>query len=450
MGNPVTLTGANTTLNANSLTLAGAVTLSPTNVLSQANVLTVSQPATITGQISGLGSLVELGKSSLTLSPLQRSTYTGGTTLAAGTLILGSALAPLGTGALTLTGNATSASTLQTSVANGLTVSNPIVLDNAAPASGANVTLSGPDAFFFTGAVTVTGQTALAVNIPITPIGTTTFSGVVGGSGGLTQAGTGALVLSGNNTYTGATMITGGGSLVINGAQPNSPVGVVLGGLSGSGQTGFITVGPAGSDTAGPPGNGNGIQSAPGANFSEGGDLVVQVSGYVTPGTDFSSLNLGSGTLVLGGGAANFPSTLTLDLTNLITTGQANGVALFGAAVGTPAPVFSRLRIINNPNDYAAYLSYPGSTLDVIITAGVNGSTNVAATTSIWTGASGGDPSWSNGANWLGGSPPPSPATTSSSQPARPSWSPTTTSPPARRSTRSRSRGAATPSRATP
>jgi autotransporter-associated beta strand protein len=69
--------------------------------------------------------------------------------------------------------------------------------------------------------------------------GSKTFAGVLGGAGAFTKAGAGSLVLTGNNTYTGATTIDAG-TLVL---QNDAPT-MTTSGYSG---TGALTIQPNGT-----------------------------------------------------------------------------------------------------------------------------------------------------------------------------------------------------------
>ena len=128
------------------------------------------------------------------------STYTGGTTLAAGTIGIGNSSA-LGTGTVTV-------------AAGGGSIY----------AAGASQTMS--NAFFLNGGLTIVNDPTGAHNL--------TLSGPLTGGGGLTMNGTGALTLTGSDNYAGDTFVNHG-SLLIDGsmASPNMTVapGAFLGGF---------------------------------------------------------------------------------------------------------------------------------------------------------------------------------------------------------------------------
>ena len=145
-----------------------------------------SNNLTLGGVISSIGRLTKSGSSTLTLS--RTNTYGGGTTLNAGTIILG-ANAALSTGMLTLGGNGT----LQSNDDARL-VSNLI-------ATGGNT-------------LTVSGASNLAL------------SGAISGTGALTKSGAGTLTLSGTNTYTGTTTISAG-TLKVSGGSAIANTGAV-------------------------------------------------------------------------------------------------------------------------------------------------------------------------------------------------------------------------------
>jgi autotransporter-associated beta strand protein len=133
---------------------------------------------TINSTLSGSTGLTKSGSGTLRLGG--SNTYTGGTTLSTGTLRITSSGA-LGSGSLTQS-DATSVFTIDTTgtISNTMSLYNVLALQSA--------TLSG--------AITINNAT-----FDVESGDTLTISGGVGGTGGVTQNGTGTLILSGSNTY---------------------------------------------------------------------------------------------------------------------------------------------------------------------------------------------------------------------------------------------------------
>ncbi len=264
------LTFANaTTLQAAAagLSVANAMTLNGTNTVdTQANALTLS------GVISGAGTLSKIGAGTLILT--NANIYSGGTTLAAGTLRLESNQA-LGSGALTTTGSVVD-------YANGVTIANPIIINSnttqlqvttgSATQAGVISELNGPrpiekigaGTLVLTAANTYAGPTTISagtlqlgnggtsgsilgtvVNNGIFAVNrsdTFTFGNVISGTGAFQQNGTGATVLTAANTYGGPTSVNAG-ALVVNGSIASSAVTVNSGALlTGNGTVGATTI----------------------------------------------------------------------------------------------------------------------------------------------------------------------------------------------------------------
>ncbi|MEI6604022.1 MAG: autotransporter-associated beta strand repeat-containing protein, partial [Verrucomicrobiota bacterium] len=200
-GSTVTLSGNSLAFSANGSTLPqlnqnSASTISVSAPLSLASNLTIggsgSGALSLTGVVSGSGLLTKSNASSVTLSGA--NTYTGGTTIQAGTLALGSqANTALGTGLVTL--NSGTTLTL-----NRSTLANNFTLSGGTVAASIGDTLNGAINLAAT-SVMDTGSTGnLAIN------------GNMSGTGGMTKngSGTGIVVLNGTNTYTGPTTVNGG------------------------------------------------------------------------------------------------------------------------------------------------------------------------------------------------------------------------------------------------
>jgi autotransporter-associated beta strand protein len=160
--------------------------------------------------------LIKNGAGTLTLAG---GTYAGGFTLNAGTIAVGGVNAMGAGGSLTMNGgtirsNSATARDLTGKYAGGITIGGDFTLGDATN----------------NGALTFTNSVALgAATRTITVNSAASFGGVVSGaaSAGLTKAGTGALTLSGANTFDGVVTINAG-TLSIN-SFPNGGVAGSLG-----------------------------------------------------------------------------------------------------------------------------------------------------------------------------------------------------------------------------
>jgi autotransporter-associated beta strand protein len=214
------------------------------------------------GTISGTGGLIKSGTGLLTLGGT--NTYSGPTTVNQGQLDAFST-------------SALSANTALTVAAGATFNLNNLNLAVGSLAGAGNVTL---------------GYGTLTTG---TDNSSTTFSGVISGSGRLTKVGSGALTLSGNNLFTGGTSVTGG-TLVVNGTVNTVNLGAGTT-LAGTGNAWY----PSGAGTVSP-----GTSSATGILTTlfpalDHATLRVRLNG-TTPGAGYDQLG-GIGTVALNGSA---------------------------------------------------------------------------------------------------------------------------------------------------
>ncbi len=259
-----------TTENGNGThTLSTPITLKDPLFLDTAS----TQPLTISGAIGQLGGaqgLTKRGSGSLIL--LGANTYTGPTNTQGGSIQYGP----------------TSASLTPVSVEPGATlvVTTPTqTIGSLQGDPGSQVDL-GPNTLITGGNNT-----------------TTTFSGTISGSGGLTKEGTGQLILTGDNPYSGPTMINAG-NLTVTGSLANSDVTVGSDGtLQGRGTVGNVEV-RASSGRSGRGGTvfvglSPGILNTKSVRFEAGTSLQIELNGPA-PGTGYDQLNA-TGSVDLGG-----------------------------------------------------------------------------------------------------------------------------------------------------
>jgi autotransporter-associated beta strand protein len=230
------------------------------------------------GDISGDIALVKVGTGTFTLNSV--NTYTGSTTVQAGTLILG--------------------------------------INNAVPPNSCVVALDATvDVHLHNETLgSLAGAGTVLLSDPTLTVGadntSTTFSGVISGNGNLTKVGTGMFTLSGANTYTGQTSVQAGILQVTGSLSPSSTISVAPGAqLTGASTLTNVTVnGTSGDntfviDTTGVTLNGVPIVTTPYTNLTInglGGNDTFDILG--TNAGSITTLNAGSNTNVFNVGSA--------------------------------------------------------------------------------------------------------------------------------------------------
>ncbi|WP_164985750.1 autotransporter-associated beta strand repeat-containing protein [Bosea sp. Tri-44] len=280
-----------------------------------------STAATLGNVVTGAGSLTKLGADGLTLSGA--NTYTGVTTVSAGTLTVSNG-SGLGGGA----GGTTVASGATLALTGGITVGAEALTLSGTGALGAGALTSlNSGVNTFQGAITLAAASSITVqttsslnlsggisgfNTDLTLGGSSnnsgTISGVIAiGSGSITKVGS-LWTLAGANTYSGLTTVVSGslfvtnslglgatasGTVVASGASLSLGSGVNIGGealtLSGTGMGGF------------------GALLANGGTSSYGGDITLAADSQINAGF----LNL-PGVLAISGGITGSGQNLTL------------------------------------------------------------------------------------------------------------------------------------------
>ncbi|WP_411880098.1 autotransporter domain-containing protein [Polaromonas sp. YR568] len=312
-----------------------------------------------------------------------RTLHVGDT--ANGTLFIGS-----GAGAGTLTADSvilgTAGSSVQFNHTGTTTFSAALSGNGSLTKTGAGTTiLTGANTY--TGGTTVNGGTLqgdttslqgnISNNAAVTfdQAATGTYAGAMSGTGSLTKTGAGKLVLSGVNSYSGATAVNAG-TLSVNGSIANSAVTVNNGGtLGGSGTVGSTAIAAGGVFAPGnsigtltvngnvtfaagsiyrvevdPAGNNDRI-NATGSATLNGGTVDVQAgAGSYSLSTRYTILNAASGrTGVFSGATSNLafltPS-LAYDANNVFLTLARNSVSY--ASVGiTPNQIAAGMALQN-------------------------------------------------------------------------------------------------------
>ncbi len=187
--------------------------------------------------------------------------------------------------------------------------------------------------------VTIADGVSIAANgINVASAQTATFSGKVSGVGGLTESGSGMLVLSStSNTYTGGTGISGGGSVSVSsdanlgntsgGIGLNNGTLITTTGITSSRAINVMSLGGAISVSSGQTSTFNGQIGGTGQLTADGaGTLVLGYSNNSYASTAIS----GGGTLSVANGGSLGTGNLAINGSTLQTTGT-SAVNVFGS-----------------------------------------------------------------------------------------------------------------------
>ncbi len=348
------------------------LTLSGSN--SGANTL-----AAILGDSGGPSSLVKAGAGSWMLTG--NNSYTGSTTLSAGTLAL--------------------------SGAGSIASSARVIADGTFDISGVTAASSSIKSLAGNGSVTLGSKTLVIT------AANDTFSGGITGSGGLTVSG-GTQTLAGNNSYTGATNVDAG-TLLINGDQSGATgltsvaSAATLGGAGIIG--GSVTVADGGAINPGNAGN------VPGT-LTIAGDLTLNQSSALNynfgqanvVGGPFNDLINVGGNLTLAGALNVVPSpgaSFDVGVYRVLSYGGAltdNGLTVGAAPPGVPTlfvqtSVAGQINLVNATNVTLKFWDGAAGPKNNALVNGGSGVWHVAGADDNWTDVSGSiNAPYSNGA----------------------------------------------------
>ena len=338
-------------------TLTGALTLGSASTLqSDAGTLTLTggiTGATFDLTLAGAGNITQTGVIGTTSGTLTKSgsgyttlsgnnTYTGATALNAGTLEIQN-----NGGLGTIAGTTTIATGATLALSNSITSAEPITLNSTGVGGGGAIrNLSGTNTL--SGALTL----ASASSIGVDGSSILTASGIIAGTTkDLTKVGTGTLVLSGANTYTGTTAVSAGTLQITNAAALGGVVTTVADGASLRVTGTTLTVSEGVTLNGAGVGGAGALQSSGGSNTWSGNltmtaHSAIGVDGaantlsatgtLASSGGDFNLTKVGNGTLALSGANSYTGSTTVRDGTlSVLSNAPIGGNGALGSSSTT-------------------------------------------------------------------------------------------------------------------
>ena len=399
--NAGTLRFANGSLSTGNITFSGSSTLQWNGVNTQdvsskiqaigAGIAgtfdTNGNNVTLASVLSGLGGIGKVGSGALTLSAA--NTFSGGTSMTAGTLNINKATA-VGSGRLTINGG-----TIDNTTAGAITLSN----NNLQTWAGSFTFTGTKNLNLGTGAVTLTASPTITASA-----GTLTVGGAIAGAFGITKAGAGTIVYSSANTYSATTTISAGTLQLSNAnAAQNSTVsigtsnGVVFtsgigsftfGGLAGSSNQALTD--QASASVSLTIGNNNGTATYSGV-LSGGGSIIKTGTGTQT----LSGANTYSGNTTINAG------------TLLVNNSSGSGTGTGSITVNSGGTLGGSGTVTGTVNVSAGGHLAPGAASTAVLTAGnvtLSSTSNFDIVINSSTAGSGYDQLYATGAVTLTGS----------------------------------------------
>jgi autotransporter-associated beta strand protein len=352
-GGTLDLSGGSSTVGAVAITVAAASGNVIQNGTLTPSSLTASNStgnAIVAASIAGSTAVTMNGTGTLTLSGA--NTYTGGTTIGNGTLVLAS------------TGSLPTSNTLTLGSASGNTSG---IFQLGDSNGAANTTVASIATAGLGTANAVVGGNSAVSTLTVDTAGTISYSGLLGGAGAnqnnvaLVKSGTGTLTLSGASTYSGGTTLNAGTLVYSNASAFGTGLVTLNGGTLKNGGAGIanniVMGGAATFDLAG----GNSTWSG---NLSGSAALTLANSG-------------GASTLSLRGDNSGYSGTITFNNNSAVDFGSSNAGSANAAWVFNDATA-GRVRI-DVGNNTINFGSIAGNGQMVNNTAGTTSTLSVGA-----------------------------------------------------------------------
>ena len=274
----------------NNLKLTGGE-ITGSGTLTSTTAFDFQSSGNISAVLAGAAGANKTTAGTVTFTGSNANTYTGLTTVSAGSLVLSKT-----SGVVALAGDAlVNGGTLRIAGADQITnTANVEVATGGTFAMGGNTdTVNGVK--LTGGTITGTGTNGILTSITAYDLQSGSSSAVLAGTAGAIKTTAGTVTLTKTNTYTGATTVSNG-ALIVEGSISTSSLTTVQSGatLGGSGTVGALTVDNGAFHT---PGSSPGIQNT--GNYSNAGTLAIEING-VTVGTDYDQVKT-TGTVTLSG-----------------------------------------------------------------------------------------------------------------------------------------------------